>query len=273
VWGNVPSGETYLAPPEGLAEGEIAINGSVHTFLIPPGEELVLGFHQGRLASWAPTGSAAADYFQKSIVDFAMERGDPNWANLAEIGLGANPLIRALTGNPLLDEKKLGSVHIKLGDNIDMGGAVKSDIHCNLVCLSAEVQIDGKAILRDDQVVLQETDWREDYKDLRVPPHWSPDLSLRCTGVDAHIDEHGHLKRFWHTSSGRVCSVPVGSERTSPHLALVYQSLQRNGRHPISELARQSRALAEEELLQATYLLNLYGLVTPRDHPDPHSTI
>jgi hypothetical protein len=272
VWGNVPSGETYIAPPEELAEGDIVINGSIHNFLIPPGEELVLHFHRGSLSDWSPKTNAAAGYLKSAFIDFAEERGDPNWSNLAEIGLGANPLIHQLTGNPLLDEKKLGSVHIKLGDNIDMGGTVKSDIHCNMVCLNAEVRIDQKAILAENQVVLQEADWREDLKDLRVPAHWSPNLSLRCTSVDAYIDEHGRLKRFWHTSSGRVCSVPVGSERISTQLAGVYQALQRNGRHSLTELAKQPHSLPEEELLQATYLLNLYGLVTPRDHSETHLT-
>jgi hypothetical protein len=269
AWGNVPSGETYIAPPEGQAEGDIVINGSIHHFLVQPGEELVMHFHQGRLVNWTPEHNPTAEYLQRSVINFAEERGDPHWANLAEVGLGANPLIQALTGNPLLDEKKYGSAHIKLGDNIDMGGTVKSDVHCNLVCLSAEVRIDGKPVIGENKIVLQETDWREDYHQLEIPEHWSSDLILRCTRVDAHPDTHGHLKRFWDTSSGRICSVPVGSERTSLHLASLYQHLQRNGRYPISALTRQYRGMPISELLQATYLLHLYGLVTPHE-PQVH---
>ena len=29
AWGNVPSGETYIAPMEGTAEGQVLINGSI----------------------------------------------------------------------------------------------------------------------------------------------------------------------------------------------------------------------------------------------------
>jgi len=127
------------------------------------------------------------------------------------------------------------------------------------------VRIDGKPILGENNVVLQEADWREDFKRLAVPEHWSPGLRLRCTAVDAHTDPNGHLKRFWHTSSGRVCSVPVGDEKTSLHLGSLYPFLQRNGRHPISDLAKLHRSLPVDELLQATYLLSLYGLVIPQE--------
>lgn len=263
VWGNVPSGETYIAPPEDLAEGDIVINGSIHRFLIPPGQEIRLHFEKGRLTHWFPEDGPAAHYLQKSIIELAEKGGDANWSNLAEIGLGANPRIRKLTGNPLLDEKKYGSVHVALGDNVDMGGIVASKVHCDMVCLSAEVVIDGKTIIRDNQVVLKEEDWREDYHRVTAPDWWSPSLHLRSTAVDVHIDQ-GYLKRFWNTSSGRVCSVFVGDEKTSFQAGSIYQVLRKNGNHhTVPALARQFHQISEESLLSITYLLHQYGLVSP----------
>ena len=76
VWGNVPSGETYISPPEGQAEGEIVINGSMPQFLIAPGQEIILRFEQGRLVDWNPKDNATAEYLQKSIIELAEKQGD-----------------------------------------------------------------------------------------------------------------------------------------------------------------------------------------------------
>lgn len=264
VWGNVPSGETYIAPPEGLAEGDVVINGSIHTYLIQSGQEIRLHFDQGRLTDWFPKDGPAAHYLEEAIIGFAKKGGDSNWSNLAEIGLGTNPRIRKLTGNPLVDEKKHGSVHVALGDNMDMGGIIESKVHCDMVCLSAEVRVDGKPIIRGNRIVLDEKDWREDYNNLIPPDWWSPNLHLRSTAVDVHIDNQGYLKRFWNTSSGRVCSIFVGDEKTSLLAGSIYQAVQRNGhRQTVPVLARQYHEVGVENLLRITYLLYLYGLVVP----------
>ncbi len=267
VWGNVPSGETYIAPPEDLAWGDLVLNGSIHKFLIPAGEEIRLHFENGRLVNWFPEDGQAAHYLKNSIIEFARKGGDENWSNLAEVGLGTNPLIRKLTGNPLLDEKKYGSVHIALGDNMDMGGTIESKVHCDMICLAAEVSVDGKAIIRGDKIVLREQDWRENFQNIDLPDGWSLDLHIRCTAVDSYIDAQGRLKRFWNTSSGRVCSVFVGDERTSLLAGAIYQSLQKNGhRETIRGLARQNPFIDENDTLRITYLLYLYGLVSLDKH-------
>lgn len=263
VWGNVPSGETYIAPPEGMAHGDIVINGSIHQFLIPEDQDLRLHFEHGRLMEWFPKEGPAAHYLQHEIIGLAEMGGDRNWSNLAEIGLGANPRIRKLTGNPLLDEKKYGSIHIALGDNIDMGGTVESKIHCDMVCLSAEVQVDGKMIISNNRVSLKESEWREDYRSLTVPDWWTNNLHLRSTAVDVDIKQ-GYLKRFWNTSTCRVCSVFVGDERSSMLAANVYQALRKSShRYTIPELALQFHQMDEEAMQSITYLMYLYGLVSP----------
>jgi len=263
AWGNVPSGETYIAPPEGLTEGTIVINGSIQGYQIGPGEEVILRFHKGRLVEWSPHKSPATKHLQRTEIDFARSQGDQNWSNLAEIGLGANPRVRELTGNPLLDEKKYGSVHIALGNNIDMGGEVQSCIHCSMVCLSPKVSIDGKTVIKGDKIVLKSQDWCEDYREIRPPEAWGSDLCIKHTATGTHVDGQGRLKRLWDTSSGRVCSVSVGNDETARMAANIYQLLQRR-RHSITtvrELTYPRRRIALPQLLQLIYVLKLYGLV------------
>ena len=42
-----------------------------------------------------------------------------------------------------------------------MGGKVTSYIHCDMVCRSPKVLVDGKTIIDNGQIVLETTDWRE----------------------------------------------------------------------------------------------------------------
>jgi aminopeptidase len=265
-WGNVPSGEVYVAPPEGSAEGSIVINGSLPGYCIRHGEEIILRFQEGQLAEWTPLDSPAMQHLQRTQIEFARSRGDWNWSNLAEIGLGVNPRVRGLTGNPLIDEKKYGSVHVALGDNLDMGGEVKSSIHCDMVSLSPRVSIDGKVILEGGAIVQEAKDWREDHRELSPPEAWRGDFTVICTATDAHVDEQGCLRRLWDTSSGRVCSVPVGNDETARMAANVYQLIQTNGQAiTVGDLACRQQQIDVSQVIQLTYLLKLYGLVSVHD--------
>ncbi|MBK8987332.1 MAG: aminopeptidase [Chloroflexi bacterium] len=266
-WGNVPSGETYIAPPEGLAEGSIVINGSIPGYTIPPGEEIILRFHQGRLVRWTPAGSPAVQHLLNTQIEWARLQGDENWDNLAEVGLGANPRVQTLTGIPLLDEKKYGSIHIALGDNVDMGGQVASRIHCDMVALSPEVVVDGRVIIKDGAIVIREEEWREDHRAVQPTAMWQPDLSVACMATNVHIDEQGQLHRLWDTSSGRVCMVKVGSGETSRQAAAVYQVLKRRAQPMmIADLAMLKPNLDLTQLLQLTYLLQQYELIKIQNH-------
>ncbi len=267
AWGNVPSGETYIAPIEGTAEGEIVINGSLPGMVLTAPQELVLEFRAGCLQHMRPEDSAAAHHLLKTQIQWARTRGDPNWANLAEIGLGTHPGIRRLTGSPLLDEKKYGSAHIALGDNIDMGGQVESVIHCDLVCLRPQVSVDGRRVLADGKIVLDEAEWREDYHTLEPPTAWRASTFIGATAVEADVDDQGCLRRYWDTSAGGLCSVPVGNAVTAPQAATVWRLIKENASPiPLPELYSQwcetSRAeLERRDLERLVHLLASYGLV------------
>lgn len=266
-WGNVPSGETYIAPPEGLAEGSIVINGSVPGYTISPGEAITLHFSKGRLVQWTPVESPATQHLVHTQIELARSQGDENWDNLAEIGLGANPRVQTLTGNPLLDEKKYGSIHVALGDNVDMGGQVISHIHCDMVALSPEVLVDGRIIIAGGDIVIREADWREDHRAVQPTAVWQPHLTVTCMATNVHVDEQGQLHRLWDTSSGRVCSVKVGRGETARLAAAVYQTLKHRGKPmTIADLASLKPNLDMSQLLQLTYLLQQYELIKIQNH-------
>ncbi len=166
VWGNVPSGETYIAPFEGSGEGSIVINGSIPGLLIRPKEEITIHFHQGRVASITPDDNRTALFLKQEQINRALEAGDENWSNLAEIGIGLNPAVDRLTGNMLFDEKKAGTAHIAIGLNTFMGGLVNSKIHCDMVVRSPTLVVDGKTIVQKGRLHYVEAEWCE-----VIPPY------------------------------------------------------------------------------------------------------
>jgi hypothetical protein len=196
------------------------------------------------------------------MLQHAREQNDPNWSNLAEIGLGANKRIRRLTGVSLLDEKKFGTVHVALGDNTDMGGAVQSLVHCDMVCLRPEVTVDGKRILSAGRIVLDEADWLEDYRALELPDDLTRKTRVARTGVEARLDGHGRLCRQWDTSSGRRCAIPVGDQDTALRAAALWRAIKENARlTAVDDLFQQSRESSERDFRRLLHVLELYELV------------
>jgi leucyl aminopeptidase (aminopeptidase T) len=262
-WGNVPSGETFIAPPENQTSGEIVIDGSIPGCIISHGNEIVLSFNDGRLVDWQPRDVPAARQLEQIAVRYAQENNDVCWDVLAEIGLGVNPMVKNVTGNALLDEKKFGSLHIALGDNMDMGGSNESSIHCDMISLRPRVEIDGLTILSDGDLTVSPTDWREDYRRLSPPQNWDNNMILRPTAIDTEVDAKSLLRRIWHTGSGRVCSVPVGDDESAKLAHALYKRLKRNGKsESIGRITHSFSSLPAEDVLKLIYLLKRYNLVS-----------
>ena len=270
-WGNVPSGETFIAPRENQASGEIVIDGSIPGCIIASGEEIVLSFREGRLVDWQPRDVPAAKRLEQVAVLYAQENNDPSWDVLAEIGLGLNPKVKNVTGNALLDEKKFGSLHVALGDNMDMGGTNSSCIHCDLVSLRPVVEIDGFPIMANGGLTVEKMDWREDYRKLSPPTDWEKGMLVRTSAIDTEVDAKSLLRRIWHTGSGRICSVPVGDDESAKLAHLLYKRLKRNGKpESIARVTHSFSALPAQDVLKLLYLLQRYGLVSVRASQEVH---
>lgn len=262
AWANLPPGETFMLPLSG--RGSIAINGSIPGRVLQPGEELILSFRDGRLVQVQPDDSPAARHLQKTQIDFAKSHADPNWSNLAEVGFGVNPAIRQLTGIPLVDEKKAGTIHIALGDSDALGGKVGSTIHCDLVVERSTVHIDGRLLLEQGQWRATESDWLPDYSTIEAPSEWWKSVrEIRRSG--ARTERLGDLLvRYWNSGPGRWDHTPVGTEQTARLVALLYGALpeQREtiSRERLLEAAKRAE-LSEEMTACLLWVMRRYDLV------------
>lgn len=143
---NFPSGEAYIAPIEGTAEGSIVINGSVPNIVLD-NRNIILYFKNGVLD--AKRTHAANEIFttefMKSVDATAKLDGGKSYY-LAEFGIGCNSGYTNLIGRPLVDEKMAGTIHIALGSNKILGGIIEASSHNDLIAYPKEVYIDNKSI-------------------------------------------------------------------------------------------------------------------------------
>ncbi|MDZ7294387.1 MAG: aminopeptidase [candidate division KSB1 bacterium] len=77
----------------------------------------------------------------------------PEARTLAELGIGTNANAR-ISGCMAEDCKVLGTVHVGLGNNRSFGGTVNVPFHADGILFAPSLEIDGRVIVRDGQVVL-----------------------------------------------------------------------------------------------------------------------
>lgn len=262
AWGDLPPGEVYLVPQDG--NGQIVINGSLPGKVLGPGEELLLTFRDGRLATMQPETGPATRHLRATQIAYAERRGDNNWPNLAEIGFGLNPAVHDLTGIALVDEKRSHTIHVGLGHSIGLGGEVESVIHCDLTVRRPTVYVNGRLILKKGDWRVNETDWLLDHRTVAVPDGWWAGVAqIRRSGIRTGR-EAGRLVGVWDAGRGRRDSTPVGNEQTARLAARVYDLLPEEG-GAISKLTLLAYAahagLPGPAIPGAVWIMHLYDLV------------
>lgn len=265
-WANLPPGETFILPV--TAKGAIAINGSLPGMVLSGKDSVVLHFEQGRLVQWEPEHGAATQHLLDGQLGVARVNGDPNWSALAEIGFGANPLIRTLLGIELHDEKQINTLHIALGGNTGLGGTIQSSIHCDLVVAGPTVLIDRKPLLLEGKFCLDVAQWLEEkYDPAQLEQWWNRIRSVHRTVSRAETVD-GQLFRIWGLRNGRYGRLPVGGNRLSAVAARLYECLPENAvtLECAELLERTSAAHIESAIVPACVRLLLrYDLIRVKE--------
>jgi len=133
-----PDGEVACAPLEGTCQGKLVIDMHMHS-IGHIKEFIVLTIEKGNVVKI--DGGAQAEQLR----EIWATNGDRNSANIAELALGTNPRSR-LTGHVSEIKKKLGLVHIGIGDNRSLGGNVYSATHMDAVINNPTVIVDNTIV-------------------------------------------------------------------------------------------------------------------------------
>jgi len=146
-WGNLPSGEAFIAPVEGTTNGRVVVKRGWHPDL---GEDMILIFKDGNLSEVVGGGKVGRKLqdlmgFNTNAEPYLSRR------NLAELGVGTNPNARR-RNNILEAEKIRGTVHIAVGGNSHMGGLVEADLHIDFVLPKATLLLDDETIMKNGRL-------------------------------------------------------------------------------------------------------------------------
>lgn len=133
--GNIPSGESYVAPLEDSANGQLLVDGSIAGLgkVVQP---VLLTLEEGRLV-------AASGEMGKQLLELL---GEGEGRKIAEFGIGTNPAAR-ITGVVLEDEKVFSTIHIAFGSNRSFGGQTEAGVHIDCVVTDPVVYLDGEKIV------------------------------------------------------------------------------------------------------------------------------
>jgi aminopeptidase len=144
--GNLPTGETFLAPVEGTSNGVFVVDGSMAGLGLIKNANIRIEVKDG-YATKISGGNLAKKL--KTMLDKVGEEA----RNIAEFGVGTNDSAK-LSGVLLEDEKVMGTIHIALGNNVSMGGSVNVPIHLDGVVKKPTVWMDEKLLMKDGKLLI-----------------------------------------------------------------------------------------------------------------------
>ena len=143
-FGNLPAGETYIAPLEKTANGIYIVDASFAG----------IGKVKGPIKVMVKNGYAVDIKGKKSDkIKKLLECAGKEARNIAEFGIGTNDKAK-ISGHVLEDEKVFGTCHIALGNNMGFGGKVDVPLHLDGVIRRPTIFIDNKKIMDNGKLLV-----------------------------------------------------------------------------------------------------------------------
>ncbi|MDB4890486.1 MAG: aminopeptidase [Gemmatimonadetes bacterium] len=265
-WDNVPSGETFVLPKTGCADGKIAIDGSFPMLPLNRSTSVILTIARGRIIAMdGADGEAVRHARELFFVNYAKRqlRGR-NATTFCELGIGVNRSVRTFHGIPLFDEKVYGTAHVAFGRNDQLGGKVHGASHHDLVIAAPRVYLDnqekpfvanGRIAIPNDQV---ELDWT------KTEPLTTTTGTIRLTGASCSVQPATEeLIMEWNACAGPSIRTRVGNFATSQLAGRAFRTIGENGLSlkQFYRVMKERNALDKEIASRALAILNAYGII------------
>ncbi len=144
-FGNLPSGEAFIAPVENKTSGIYIVDSSLGGIgkVDMPVSVLVKNGYAIKI-----TGKKSAKELNKLLNKVGKKA-----RIVAELGIGTNYKAK-LTGNLLEDEKAIGTCHIALGDNTGFGGKNQVPLHIDGVIKRPTIFVDSRKIMDNGKLLV-----------------------------------------------------------------------------------------------------------------------
>jgi aminopeptidase len=143
---NIPDGELFSSPIIDSVQGVITYAPSVYQG--KPFEFVTLEVKDGVVIDFDSSNNDAL----RDILDT-----DKGSRRFGEFSFGTNPIISSPMYDILFDEKIYGSNHLTLGKDYEVApNGNSSTIHWDLVCIGADVYLDGELIRKGREYVVED---------------------------------------------------------------------------------------------------------------------
>ncbi|MCD6216117.1 MAG: aminopeptidase [Candidatus Aenigmarchaeota archaeon] len=137
VGGNLPAGEVFIPPVETYGDGVLISPKRTDIYTGKMIKNIKLVFEKGRLnlkkTEAEKNERALKETIKKSIMIDRKYYSPIRTTNVAELGIGLNPIINKIIGYLLTDEKIGGTIHIAIGKNNMYGGRSDSCLHWDFI--------------------------------------------------------------------------------------------------------------------------------------------
>jgi leucyl aminopeptidase (aminopeptidase T) len=141
-----PDGEAIVAMDEKTLEGRVVLD-VFQTGVGPLREPIVFDIKDGKVIRFS--GGIEAQQLRELVEKY----GDENSYYFGEFALGTNPKALFL-GSAGEDKKRIGTIHMSLGDDEGIGGSLKSKLHLDGVMGRPTLIVDGKMFIEDGRLLI-----------------------------------------------------------------------------------------------------------------------
>jgi len=141
-------GEATISPKEGSTEGVVVVDGSVQGWGYLLKEPIRFNVKRGRIEKVMGRTEEVRKF--KKII--SMDENANNCA--AEFGIGTSHTVPKNLHGGLWDYGSMGTVHIAVGRNNDIGGETWSKIHNDLLMTQPFLKLDGVRVLENGRIMV-----------------------------------------------------------------------------------------------------------------------
>jgi len=145
-WGNLPSGEVYIAPIEEETNGVIVIDGSAAELGLIK-HPITLEILDGSIVDISGKGAETKAFTE------LVNRYDIEGRTVCELGIGTN-YKSEMSGFIQEDEKVLGTCHFGFGNNFSFGGSLTPPAHIDVVIMKPSIWFDNVLIMENGNLIL-----------------------------------------------------------------------------------------------------------------------
>jgi len=266
AWGNVPAGETFVAPLEDSANGEYLVNGAIGTEKVTGDQEAIIQFEHGRMVRHFYLHNNEPVKHILQLKQTAERHSHSNcWNIIAEFGIGVNKRIKKIHGVQLIDEKKYGTVHVAIGHNAGYGGNTRCpSVHCDMTTVAPTVTLDERKFIDRGEHVYDLEQWLDDYRTFVPAPgrKWKSNTYVKLNDGSYYLTGDGTLLAKHLTAAGRQTIYALGNEATSRNAYKLISSFGVKTGSTVGEL-KAAMGMPTRQLLNLLSLLHAHGIVYP----------